>query len=304
MRLSRRGLSLLELVVVVAIVAVLCALAMVGVQSARRAAYRTECANQLRQMGLAFHSHHDQLKHLPSGIVHPRALPNMPSMFGPDTDPYPMSTWQMRILPFLDQGPLWADIEAAYKIDPYFIGNPPHRAKNLPMSIFLCPADGERPPWLNSADGTPAVSSYMAVSGTDFRAQNGVFFLDSAMPFAKITDGLSNTVAVGERPPTEDRAYGRWYGGWGWWGDINSYMGVREVSERGAYSVQCPEGPYDFSPGRLADPCSVYHYWSLHTGGGNFLFADGAVRFLSYSANALLPSLATRSGNEAASFGD
>lgn len=61
----------------------------------------------------------------------------------------------------------------------------------------------------------------------------------------------------------------------------------------------CPAGPYHFGPGRATNRCDVLHFWSLHIGGANFLFADGSVRFLSYSADDVLPALATRSGGEA-----
>jgi prepilin-type processing-associated H-X9-DG protein len=62
----------------------------------------------------------------------------------------------------------------------------------------------------------------------------------------------------------------------------------------------CPTGPYSFGPGTMQNPCDTFHFWSLHSGGSNFLFADGAVRFLNYSAAPLLPALSTRAGGEPA----
>ena len=66
----------------------------------------------------------------------------------------------------------------------------------------------------------------------------------------------------------------------------------------GADYRACPPGPYTFVRGDLKNPCDTFHYWSLHPGGANFAFADGSVRFLSYSADAILPALSTRAGGE------
>lgn len=295
MPVTRRGFTLVEVLVVIAIVALLAGLTIAGVQHARHAASRTECSNHLRQIGLSLHQYHDHYKHLPSGLIHP-ALP--PGVFGPNTDPYPFSTWQMRILPFLEQNALWSAITVAYSQDPYFLmDNPPHWVRDVPIPLFLCPADGDRDPASTAPADNPALSSYIGVSGTNWMRQDGVFYLDSPTRFAAITDGLSATVCIGERPPSRDRVYGRWYGGYGEWGPVNSYLGVREVAY-GAYFDECPQGPYHFGPGRLDNPCSVYHFWSFHTGGANFLFADGAVHFLPYSADGILPALATRAGND------
>lgn len=65
---------------------------------------------------------------------------------------------------------------------------------------------------------------------------------------------------------------------------------------------QCGDGPYSFSPGSLKDPCSVFHFWSLHPGGAHFLAVDGSVHFLPYAAASLLPALATRAGGEVANL--
>jgi prepilin-type processing-associated H-X9-DG protein len=64
------------------------------------------------------------------------------------------------------------------------------------------------------------------------------------------------------------------------------------------YGRGCPRGPYDYQAGTIANQCDAFHFWSPHTGGANFLFADGSVKLLSYSANDLLPALASRAGNE------
>ena len=82
-------------------------------------------------------------------------------------------------------------------------------------------------------------------------------------------------------------------------------LGVREPNllpiEAGS---PCGPGAYPFSPSRFSDPCGMFHFWSPHPGGANFAFADGSVRFLSYSADPLLPALVSRAGGEAATLPD
>jgi prepilin-type processing-associated H-X9-DG protein len=110
---------------------------------------------------------------------------------------------------------------------------------------------------------------------------------------------LSNTVAVGERPPSKDNYFGWWYAGIGQEldGSLDAYMTVRET-KRTFRRPTCSPKPYHFQPGQEDDLCSDFHFWSKHSGGANFLLADGSVRFLPYSADSILPALATRSGGE------
>lgn len=121
------------------------------------------------------------------------------------------------------------------------------------------------------------------------------------MRFTDITDGTSNTLLVGERPPSKDLWYGWWYAGFGAGGNgtADMVLGVRENIPPGdAFIPDCGGLPARFAPGRIDNMCDAFHYWSLHSGGANFLFADGSVRFLAYSADAVLPALATRAGGE------
>jgi prepilin-type processing-associated H-X9-DG protein len=127
--------------------------------------------------------------------------------------------------------------------------------------------------------------------------RNGVIFLDSEVRMTDITDGSSNTLLLGERPPDEWREFARWHGGWGIWTRAGSSLGVRETSVEPLNS-QCFNSGYRFQRGSLNDPCSIFHFWSLHPGGANFARADGSVTFMSYSAESILPALATRAGGE------
>jgi prepilin-type processing-associated H-X9-DG protein len=171
------------------------------------------------------------------------------------------------------------------------------------LQVFMCPADVPVTPPSASPAVTQGSTSYLGVSGVDKYRLNGVLFTDSRIRMADVRDGSSNTVMVGERPPSRDLAFGRWYGGWGPWGMGNAFLGVRETDVADTF-YHCPPGPYRFEKGSVNDPCSIYHFWSFHLGGANFLFVDGSVRFLSYSADSIMPALATRDGGESVSVPD
>jgi hypothetical protein len=108
---------------------------------------------------------------------------------------------------------------------------------------------------------------------------------------------------VGERPPGPGITYAWWFAGAGY--DHNSgigdvLLGAREYGY--AAALGCPLSKVGFQPGNANDPCDVVHFWSAHTGGGNFLNADGSVRFYDYGMNSVLPQLSTRNGGEVADY--
>jgi prepilin-type processing-associated H-X9-DG protein len=82
-------------------------------------------------------------------------------------------------------------------------------------------------------------------------------------------------------------------------------LGVREPNRLPIRSGSpCGPGNYPFRPSRFDDPCGMLHFWSPHAGGANFAFGDGSVRFLAYTANDVMPALATRGGGEAAAVAE
>jgi prepilin-type N-terminal cleavage/methylation domain-containing protein/prepilin-type processing-associated H-X9-DG protein len=291
----RTGFTLIETLVVVAILGLLISLLACAVQKARDAAARVKCANNLRQMGLALHHYHDSSSSLPPAVIHPWSPPDLLQ----STDLYPLLNWPGRLLPFLDQDAAAVLTRQAYAQDSYLLTDPPHVARGLIIPTFLCPADNPRPFLHNDRIGR---ISYVGVSGRHAFSRDGVLYMDSSIRIADITDGTSQTLMVGERPAPAD-AFGRWYGGWGQWGNGDAFLGVRELDIQDSI-WGCPPGPYQFAPGRLDNPCSTFHFWSLHTGGANFLFCDASVHFLPYSAAAIIPALATRSGGEAVAVPD
>lgn len=282
------GFTLIELLVVLAILAVLVALTAAGIQRVRAAAARTTCLNNLRQMGLALHMYHDQGRSLPPGCSYRQGK-----------DPHPHMSWLTRLLPYLEQEALWKQALEAYRADPFF-ETPPHQPiLGRVMPLFTCPADPTSQEVGDIGTFRAAFTSYLGVSGVDYSTFDGVLYLDSAVRFADIKDGLSNTIAVGERPHSPDKIYGWWYAGWGQRkdGSVDHLLGVRERNVLLGYN-DCPRGPYDYAPGQLTNKCDLFHFWSLHSGGANFLFADGTVRFLKYISNDIMPILSTRAGGD------
>jgi prepilin-type processing-associated H-X9-DG protein/prepilin-type N-terminal cleavage/methylation domain-containing protein len=299
----RRAVTLIEVIVVIAIIGMLIVLLVSAVQTVRSAAHRAACANNLRQVGVALHQYHEVYGSLPPGIAHPRLLPGIPRLYGPDTDAYPLLNWQGRLLPFIGQESLWSQVQEAYIQDPYYLNFPPHVGYTTFIPLYVCPADGRRVRPDTPFDRSPGTTSYLGVAGTNEFRGDGVLYMDSRVRFADVVDGTSLTLMVGERPPSLDLLRGRWYGGWGYWGSGDAFLGVREIYS-GSSQPGCSEGPYHFGPGRLQDPCSTFHFWSLHPGGAHFLFADGSVRFLGYGTDTILPALATRAGGEVVGLPD
>jgi prepilin-type processing-associated H-X9-DG protein/prepilin-type N-terminal cleavage/methylation domain-containing protein len=289
---SRQALTLIELLVVIGIVSVLLGLLLPAVQKVRDMASRASCQSNLRQLGLALHQQHDSHSKFPSGYRHP-----IDSELSDDPEPFPHMTWLNTLLPFIEQESLWRDTLNAYAKDRYQQNTPPHTAPFQHIALFVCPADSKRPPPASNPDVVrQGLTSFLGVQGISVHTETGMLFRDSLTRFADVLDGTSNTLFVGERPPDRFALRGRWAGGWGgYWGNADVILGVRE-DFRGFQN--CPPGPYEYQRGRIADDCSVFHFWSLHSGGANFLFVDGSVRFLPYSSGAILPALATRAGEE------
>jgi prepilin-type N-terminal cleavage/methylation domain-containing protein/prepilin-type processing-associated H-X9-DG protein len=288
---NRPAMTLVELLVVIAIIAILIGLLLPAVQKVREAANRIKCQNNLKQLGLAIHHYHDINRRLPIGC----------SYTGP-ADPHPHMSWMTRILPFVEQDALWAQAQRAFAADKFFMSPPHYPVIAQVIEVYSCPSDGRvRSPTVVA--GFPiGLTSYQGVAGTNRTSSNGTLFLNSRVGIADIVDGTSSTLVVGERPPNPDQRLGWWYGGWGQAqdGSADSFLGVREMNVHPRYSA-CPEGPYEFGPGRFSDPCDAFHFWSPHSGGANFLIADGSVRFIRYSANPIMPALASRAGGEAES---
>jgi prepilin-type N-terminal cleavage/methylation domain-containing protein/prepilin-type processing-associated H-X9-DG protein len=290
MTTPRRAFTLVEMLVVIAVIGVLISLLLPAVQKARVAATCVQCGNNLKQIGLALHNYHDAYAVLPAGVTSQRP-----------GEPFPRMGWQTRLLPYLEQEPLWRFTVAAFDFNPSPFANPPHLGLSTPIRVFACPTDNRTlQPQTTHHNWRVALTSYVGVLGTAYDRPDGVVFLDSRVRLTDITGGTSSTAVAGERPGSPDCWFGWWYAGLRQADTVSADMllGVRERNARHSLLRDCPKGPYHFQPGRLDRPCDVLHFWSLHPGGGFVLFADGSVHFLPYEADAVLPALATQAGNE------
>lgn len=285
-RFQRHGITLIELIVVIGIVAVLAGLLIPAVQRVRDAAARSECANNLRQIGLAAHSHHDLQRSFPPG-----------QHFDSGKSTLRYLSWIGPLLPHVEHENLWQRTLSAFKATPVVWLDPPHVGYSTPLRIFACPSDGRvgnSHPVLGNPLFKAAFTSYVGVMGRDHMTRDGVLYRDSYTRIADIPDGTSQTLFAGERPPSSDLKWGQWYFDLGqdFGGSVGNIMGVREKNVTPVTAGSCAPGFYDFSPGRMSDPCDAFHFWSPHSHGANFVFADGSVRFLSYSIAPMMPALA------------
>jgi prepilin-type processing-associated H-X9-DG protein len=259
------------------------------------------CLSNLRQVGLALHNYEGDHRSLPPQLL--QFPPSGGKKHGA------VVSWRAPLLPYLEQGPLWAKTLEASRRDPHSYHNPPHEGMATVIRTFICPTDARLAvPLHDPVNGiTAAYTSYLGVTGRHpgERANpqyDGVFASPFGTRFADILDGMSNTLAVGERPPPlslED----------GWWYSVMCNPTETRGQCRGpaaGLAMDMPPssfysgcfGPFSYGPGRLDNPCDRFHFWSLHPGGANFLFADASARFIRYDANAVMPALATRAGGE------
>ncbi len=211
---------------------------------------------------------------------------------------------------FLDQQAVWQQAETDYRTGDPFLGPKQHAGLTAVPGVYHCPADDRvrQPHTVRTRIGTEisiAVGSYLGNPGITSRTRDGLLYTGSAVSFLSITYGTSNTLLAGERPPAADLQYGWWYTGAGQdgTGSLDSVLGPGEQNRSPLSGYpRCGRGPFPFAAGRLDDRCAAFHFWSLHPGGANFAFCDGSVRFPTYSADAILPALATRGGGEVAAL--
>ncbi len=265
----RLGFTLIELLAVIAIIAILISLLLPAVQQARNAAQRTQCLNQLKQIGLALHNYHDAHLKFPSGWV---------------SSDFNGFSWMAQILPQMDQGNLYQTIVFT---EPCYSNPANLKVIQTPLGIFRCPSDSSPPQFDQWSSITSrsvqrqAVSNYVGNLGSISFPDNttvqiptdGPFFLNSSISIRDITDGTSNTFLVGERKWVGEYCPGVANFGDAYWAATTDDW-IQDVLATAGVNLNS-------KPGRSPQ------FSSRHIGGGNFLFADGSVRFMGDSLDSV-----------------
>ncbi len=284
----RRGFTLIELLVVIAIVAVLIALLLPAVQQAREAARRSQCQNNLKQIGLALHNYHDTNQTFPQGWIGVTA--NQPDVNGLNG-----WGWASKLLHRIEQPALYHAIN--FKLSVSNAANTANIVRAVP--VFRCPSDSSTEIWaLKNAMGTTlatlATANYVGNFGTnDLDAclsftpgmtcqGDGVLMHNQRIRLADIRDGTSSTLMVGER---KTRADLDWHSTWA------------GVVAGGDESFQRVLGVTDHVPNSPA--AHFDDFSSSHATGSFFVMADGHVKLITSNIDQnVYKRLSTRGGNE------
>jgi len=292
-----RGFTLIELLVVIAIIAILVALLLPAVQQAREAARRTQCKNNLKQIGLALHNYHDTSLGFPLGVRN-----DAPGGWG--------MSWMVGILPYIDQAPLFGQLDPEVNHSG-FVGNAAV-ANRVVIPAFLCPSSPLEPFTHGNNGGNFVLRPhYVGISGaTDgdgfvnqpaqvntggccgsvtagqIRARGGVMVASKSVRIRDITDGTSNTMCVSECGNFFVNAGGgevQVNSNHGWTMGTNS--GNQDVGNTRTFNIttiRYPPNTVDNTlPGTGNNDGANNGIYSAHTGGVQVLLCDGAIRFIS-----------------------
>ncbi len=303
----RPAFTLIELLVVIAIIAILIALLLPAVQQAREAARRTQCKNNLKQLGLALHNYHDVFRVLPPSAIHPgTTASNVSGRIPPDA--VRNHTGYLMLLPYLDQGPLYDQVDfsvATGKADWQAIGGGDTQVvlQNKKLAAFICPSDVEfddphtySPQNMYTITNANRVSYGFVHSHTEYteaawgwywkrlstRPERTVFGINGAARMADIVDGSSTTIGMIESPfQKESSAFGPFW---------QAYTHTHNIL------------PSVYGINRLRPVSGLPYAWyagSQHVGGAQALMMDGAVRFFSENIDqGTLRSLCSINGRE------
>jgi prepilin-type N-terminal cleavage/methylation domain-containing protein/prepilin-type processing-associated H-X9-DG protein len=296
----RTGFTLIELLVVIAIIAILIGLLVPAVQKVREAAARTQCQNNLKQIGIAMHNYHGAYKRFPPGFTSAAATLDGPSL-GPGWG------WAAHLLPYLEQENVHRQIDFTKDIaDPVNA-----QVRVMSLSIFRCPSDAPFGSTFTVTDDAGAAicdvafGNYVGMAGVyevtgypdTSNGAPGVLLRNSRVRVIDITDGSSNTLFVGERA-SKRSPQTTWVG---------AVTGASVPPQNPGYDFEGPGILVLTNSGTIADgrvpnnPLDhVEDTNSMHMQGVNFLFGDGSVRIIQNTISPVVwVGITTRAGDEA-----
>ncbi|PAY20693.1 prepilin-type cleavage/methylation domain-containing protein [Rhodopirellula sp. SM50] len=256
--MKRNAFTLVELLVVIAIIGVLVGLLLPAVQAAREAARRMSCSNNMVQIALSVHHYEFSMEHLPDGVTGEQGPIRNEEGAGNHIG------WMTRILPYIEQQAAFEKLD--FSKSAYSPENAEVRSYGIPA--YRCPSN----PMTFGRDGMNRVGTsdyagcYHNVEAPIDADNNGIFFLNSALRFAQITDGSTNTIMIGEHLGDNDAL--------GW------ITGTRATLRNTGEFIDRP--PRDLANQELG-ALEVGGFDSHHAGGGNFAMADGSVIFLTHA---------------------
>jgi len=313
----RRGFTLVELLVVIAIIGILIALLLPAVQAAREAARRSQCTNNMKQIGLALHNYHDTHKTFPPGVIW--GVPNVPEyQLGSMPAPF-HHTWNTFILPYIEQQALYDSVD--FRLPAW--GSSPQAVVSTDVGSLRCPSDTG--PTMASQNYNIAVTNYPGSEGFDWWPRprilpnsppwsgyglapggdlGGVFSTNNQTRIAEITDGTSNTIMLAEKDSVgfdggawrtcgtgkpraaNSRVFCSAFVGTsvsGWGTNEGGRSRFQEVDGSGVKTQGHWFKNHAFTPTYIAY-CGPNSAWpgpsSRHPGGVNVTMADGSVRFV------------------------
>jgi prepilin-type N-terminal cleavage/methylation domain-containing protein/prepilin-type processing-associated H-X9-DG protein len=272
--LRRAAFTLVELLVVIAIIGILVGLLLPAVQAAREAARRVSCMNNLVQLGLAAHHHEFSFEHLPSGVINPEG-PIRSEEIGEHI------SWIVQLLPFVEQQSLYNNLDVA--AGAYAAQNA--EARRVQVATLICPSfpgsmvlerNGQR------LGTTTYAGCHHEVEAPIDADNHGLLFLNSQIRYGEILDGSSYTILLGEIAASEQ--------------DLGWASGTRATLRNTGKFPDLDRNAWMSGSVTEKGPLEVGGFASFHTGGAQFVFADGSTRFIAENIN---PQLFQQFGHRA-----